>query len=216
MYVVILSSQLGCASRFSVFSICDCGRGVGHAVYADSLVFVFDSLLQSCFHPIRFSSCGSRWRLTTLVYKAPLRFTSRRTPPVLFLHTRAHVVSLYRKHPAIRLYYTGVRGTLHDVPFHPVAQYTRDTRLTRYTQTVLTRPLSLASMSPSQTMDATAAGLPESRVLIIGTGGTICMQEGPDGLAPSEDFLETAMAPRPSFNDMSGLDGSFSHTHATT
>lgn len=65
-------------------------------------------------------------------------------------------------------------------------------------------------MSPSQTLDATAAGLPESRVLIIGTGGTICMQEGPDGLAPSEDFLETAMAPRPSFNDMSGLDGSFS------
>ncbi|KAF5126045.1 lysophospholipase [Metarhizium anisopliae] len=61
-------------------------------------------------------------------------------------------------------------------------------------------------MSPSQTLDATAAGLPESRVLIIGTGGTICMQEGPDGLAPSEDFLETAMAPRPSFNDMSGLD----------
>lgn len=51
------------------------------------------------------------------------------------------------------------------------------------------------------------AGLPESRVLIIGTGGTICMQEGPDGLTPSEGFLESAMAPRPTFNDMSGLDG---------
>lgn len=50
------------------------------------------------------------------------------------------------------------------------------------------------------------AGLPESRVLIIGTGGTICMQEGPDGLAPSKGFLESAMAPRPTFNDMSGLD----------
>ncbi|KND93506.1 60 kDa lysophospholipase [Tolypocladium ophioglossoides CBS 100239] len=50
------------------------------------------------------------------------------------------------------------------------------------------------------------AGLPESRVLIIGTGGTICMQEGPDGLAPSEGFLESAMAPRPTFNDMSGPD----------
>ncbi|KAL3957828.1 hypothetical protein ACCO45_008406 [Purpureocillium lilacinum] len=47
------------------------------------------------------------------------------------------------------------------------------------------------------------AGLPESRVLIIGTGGTICMQDGPDGLAPSGGFLESAMAPRPTFNDMS-------------
>ncbi|KHN94623.1 L-asparaginase [Metarhizium album ARSEF 1941] len=61
-------------------------------------------------------------------------------------------------------------------------------------------------MSPSSTLDPHAAGLPESRVLVIGTGGTICMQEGPDGLAPSEGFLETAMAPRPTFNDMSGLD----------
>jgi len=46
--------------------------------------------------------------------------------------------------------------------------------------------------------------LPESRVLIIGTGGTICMQEGPDGLQPSEGFMDSAMAPRPSFNDRSG------------
>ncbi|KAJ6438641.1 lysophospholipase [Purpureocillium lavendulum] len=53
------------------------------------------------------------------------------------------------------------------------------------------------------------AGLPESRVLIIGTGGTICMQDGPDGLAPSGGFLESAMAPRPTFNDMSGLDSEF-------
>lgn len=68
-------------------------------------------------------------------------------------------------------------------------------------------------MSPSQTLDATAAGLPESRVLIIGTGGTICMQEGPDGLAPSDGFLDSAMAPRPTFNDMSGLDGKFSSSH---
>lgn len=47
------------------------------------------------------------------------------------------------------------------------------------------------------------AGLPESRVLIIGTGGTICMQEGPDGLQPSANFLASAMAPRPTFNDQS-------------
>ncbi|KAM4056052.1 ankyrin repeats (3 copies) domain-containing protein [Hirsutella rhossiliensis] len=61
-------------------------------------------------------------------------------------------------------------------------------------------------MSPAQVGPGVDAGLPESRVLIIGTGGTICMQEGPDGLAPSEGFLESAMAPRPTFNDMSGHD----------
>ncbi|KAF7543747.1 hypothetical protein G7046_g9936 [Stylonectria norvegica] len=48
-----------------------------------------------------------------------------------------------------------------------------------------------------------APNYPESRVLIIGTGGTICMQQGPDGLQPSDGFLESAMAPRPSFNDTS-------------
>ncbi|KAF4992786.1 hypothetical protein FDECE_13616 [Fusarium decemcellulare] len=42
---------------------------------------------------------------------------------------------------------------------------------------------------------------PESRVLIIGTGGTICMQQGPDGLQPTDNFLVNAMAPRPPFND---------------
>ncbi|KYK56795.1 asparaginase [Drechmeria coniospora] len=60
-------------------------------------------------------------------------------------------------------------------------------------------------MSPSQ-LHQIDADLPESRVLIIGTGGTICMQEGPDGLTPSQGFLDSAMKPRPSFNDMSGLD----------
>lgn len=44
---------------------------------------------------------------------------------------------------------------------------------------------------------------PETRVLIIGTGGTICMQQTPDGLQPTDGFLENAMAPRPSFNDAS-------------
>lgn len=51
------------------------------------------------------------------------------------------------------------------------------------------------------------ASLPESRVLIIGTGGTICMQHGPDGLQPSQGFMDDAMAPRPSFNDMSSPKG---------
>lgn len=49
--------------------------------------------------------------------------------------------------------------------------------------------------------------LPESRVLIIGTGGTICMQNGPDGLQPTEGFMEMAMAPRPDFNDPSSPSG---------
>ncbi|KAK4467016.1 asparaginase-domain-containing protein [Cladorrhinum samala] len=45
--------------------------------------------------------------------------------------------------------------------------------------------------------------LPESRVLIIMTGGTICMQPSPDGLVPMTGFLKNAMSPRPSFNDSS-------------
>lgn len=48
---------------------------------------------------------------------------------------------------------------------------------------------------------------PESRVLIIITGGTICMQPSEDGLVPVNGFLEHAMAPRPSFNDLSPASG---------
>ncbi|KAI1819634.1 L-asparaginase [Xylaria intraflava] len=44
---------------------------------------------------------------------------------------------------------------------------------------------------------------PESRVLIIITGGTICMKPSAGGLAPVDGFLENAMAPLPSFNDLS-------------
>jgi len=46
------------------------------------------------------------------------------------------------------------------------------------------------------------AKYPESRVLIIMTGGTICMKrEGERGFVPARGFLESGMAPRPSFND---------------
>ncbi|KAL9598291.1 MAG: hypothetical protein Q9219_004592 [cf. Caloplaca sp. 3 TL-2023] len=41
----------------------------------------------------------------------------------------------------------------------------------------------------------------ESRVLVIMTGGTICMKRSPDGFVPARGFLESGMAPRPSFND---------------
>jgi len=42
---------------------------------------------------------------------------------------------------------------------------------------------------------------PEGRVLIIMTGGTICMRSSPEGLVPARGFLEAGMRPRPSFND---------------
>lgn len=45
----------------------------------------------------------------------------------------------------------------------------------------------------------------ESRVLIVMTGGTICMKSSPDGLVPATGFLQEGMAPRPSFNDGSKL-----------
>ncbi|TPX10931.1 uncharacterized protein E0L32_008137 [Thyridium curvatum] len=51
--------------------------------------------------------------------------------------------------------------------------------------------------------DLPTSNYPESRVLIIMTGGTICMQPSADGLIPMTGFLKNAMAPRPSFNDSS-------------
>lgn len=50
-----------------------------------------------------------------------------------------------------------------------------------------------------QFIETTSA--PESRVLIIMTGGTICMKRSPIGFVPARGFLESGMAPRPSFND---------------
>ncbi|KAF2246181.1 asparaginase-domain-containing protein [Trematosphaeria pertusa] len=43
--------------------------------------------------------------------------------------------------------------------------------------------------------------LPESRVLIVITGGTICMRRSEDGLVPARGFLKAGLAPRPCFND---------------
>lgn len=47
---------------------------------------------------------------------------------------------------------------------------------------------------------------PESRVLIIMTGGTICMKRSPNGFIPARGFLESGLEPRPSFNDGSEPD----------
>ncbi|CBY01664.1 similar to 60 kDa lysophospholipase [Plenodomus lingam JN3] len=43
--------------------------------------------------------------------------------------------------------------------------------------------------------------LPESRVLLVITGGTICMRKSADGLVPARGFLKAGLAPRPAFND---------------
>ena len=43
---------------------------------------------------------------------------------------------------------------------------------------------------------------PDPRILIIMTGGTICMTPTPSGLAPARGFLDTCLRPRPVFNDM--------------
>ncbi|CAG8952897.1 hypothetical protein HYFRA_00007611, partial [Hymenoscyphus fraxineus] len=65
---------------------------------------------------------------------------------------------------------------------------------------------------------ATQAQLPEGRVLIIMTGGTICMKPSPDGegLIPVRGFLNRGMAPRPSFNDGSMPEPLPVMTDATT
>lgn len=41
----------------------------------------------------------------------------------------------------------------------------------------------------------------ESHVLIIMTGGTICMRPSPSGFIPARGFQETCLAPMPTFND---------------
>ena len=53
-------------------------------------------------------------------------------------------------------------------------------------------------------MDMENRNVPESRVLIIMTGGTICMKRSANGYVPARGFLEAGLAPRPSFNDGSG------------
>ncbi|KAK1144401.1 hypothetical protein N8T08_005554 [Aspergillus melleus] len=43
--------------------------------------------------------------------------------------------------------------------------------------------------------------IPESRVLIIMTGGTICMRQSPSGFVPARGFQEHCLARVPTFND---------------
>ncbi|GAD91824.1 lysophospholipase, putative [Paecilomyces variotii No. 5] len=46
-----------------------------------------------------------------------------------------------------------------------------------------------------------AAIIPESRVLIIMTGGTICMRRSPSGFVPARGFQEACLSRLPTFND---------------
>lgn len=45
------------------------------------------------------------------------------------------------------------------------------------------------------------SSIPESQVLIIMTGGTICMQRSPSGFIPARGFQESCLARVPTFND---------------
>ncbi|EED17732.1 lysophospholipase, putative [Talaromyces stipitatus ATCC 10500] len=58
-------------------------------------------------------------------------------------------------------------------------------------------------MSQTAKMDThhISSSIPESQVLIIMTGGTICMQRSPSGFIPARDFQQTCLAKMPIFND---------------
>lgn len=60
---------------------------------------------------------------------------------------------------------------------------------------------SVRTFAAAAAFDRMATQYPEARVLIIMTGGTICMKHSPEGLVPARGFLVEGMAPRPSFND---------------
>ena len=49
----------------------------------------------------------------------------------------------------------------------------------------------------------------ERHVLVIITGGTICMQDSPDGLIPTRDFVGNCLKPSQDFNDGSLYEHSF-------
>ena len=56
----------------------------------------------------------------------------------------------------------------------------------------------------SPELDRIPTGLtPEAKVLIVMTGGTICMERSPNGLVPARNFVDRCMAVRPEFNDAS-------------
>lgn len=63
------------------------------------------------------------------------------------------------------------------------------------------RDCSIGSNGMSGTNGTNESVEVERRVIVISTGGTICMVKSPDGLIPNRNFLANAMIPRPELND---------------
>ena len=60
---------------------------------------------------------------------------------------------------------------------------------------------SITTQAPEMDTHQISSSIPESQVLIIMTGGTICMQRSPSGFIPARDFQQTCLAKIPIFND---------------
>lgn len=108
-----------------------------------------------------------------------------------------------------------------DLPCKTVLSHSKSSTIRRTFQRILHNPVSAshASLSKERYQIVILSGnmlpifedgfidaeggeeQPESLVLVVMTGGTICMRRSPDGLIPERGFLENAMAPRPEFND---------------
>lgn len=58
----------------------------------------------------------------------------------------------------------------------------------------------MSSMT-SNVYDGSSLEREERHVLVIITGGTICMQDSSDGLVPTRDFVKNLLKPSPEFND---------------
>ena len=62
-------------------------------------------------------------------------------------------------------------------------------------------------MSSRTNSSVLQVGKGERHVLVVITGGTICMQNSPDGLVPTKDFVCNCLTPGSDFNDGSILEG---------
>jgi lysophospholipase len=61
--------------------------------------------------------------------------------------------------------------------------------------------MTAAEATIPELLEEQADSVPESRVLIIMTGGTICMKQSPSGFVPARGFQEQCLARVPTFND---------------
>ena len=96
---------------------------------------------------------------------------------------------------------SGVEGPSHHdwvrrMPSHPDPIY----RLTHAWEAVKGHFLTLCSLDFLHRLVSCQECADNSEMLI---SGTICMKRSPNGFVPARGFLESGMAPRPSFNDSS-------------